>query len=89
LLVFESWAVFSPLVIFCQYSNILKNVRIFFQLSRERNFFKNCLFWQEEKIRLTLKEQIRPQRAMDHFSASEAYEIDNPLMAVFFVSLRD
>jgi len=47
---------------------------------------ENCLFWQEEKIRLAQQEQIRRQRAMDHFSASMAHEIDNPLMAVFFAA---
>jgi len=43
---------------------------------------ENCLFWQEEKTRLAKEEQIRRQRAMDHFSASLAHEIDNPVFAV-------
>jgi signal transduction histidine kinase len=43
---------------------------------------ENCLFWQEEKTRLAREEQIRRQRAMDHFSASLAHEIDNPVFAV-------
>ncbi|MEI8349199.1 MAG: GAF domain-containing sensor histidine kinase [Candidatus Omnitrophota bacterium] len=43
---------------------------------------ENCLFWQEEKTRLAKEEQIRRQRAMDHFSASLAHEIDNPIFAV-------
>jgi signal transduction histidine kinase len=40
---------------------------------------ENCLFWKEEKLRLAKEEQIRRQRAMDHFSASMAHEIQNPI----------
>lgn len=43
---------------------------------------ENCIFWQDEKVRLAREEQIRRQRAMDHFSASMAHEIDNPIFAV-------
>ena len=43
---------------------------------------ENCIFWQEEKTRLMKEEQIRRMQAMDHFSASMAHEIDNPIMAV-------
>jgi len=54
-----------------------------------RLFIPDGKVYSKKKTHLAREEQIRPQRAMDHFSASEAYEIDNPLMAVFFVSLRD
>lgn len=43
---------------------------------------ENCLFWQDEKTRLAREEQIRRQKAMDHFSASMAHEIDNPVFAI-------
>jgi len=39
---------------------------------------ENCLFWQEEQV----NEQIRRQRSMDHFSASMAHEILNPVSGV-------
>ncbi len=43
---------------------------------------EHCLYWEEEKVRLARDEQIRRQRSMDHFSASMAHEIDNPIFAV-------
>jgi len=43
---------------------------------------ENCLFWKEEKLRLSREEQIRRQKAMDHFSASLAHEIQNPISCV-------
>ena len=39
---------------------------------------ENCLFWQDQE----LHEQIKRQQSMDHFSASLAHEIDNPIFAV-------
>lgn len=43
---------------------------------------ETCIFWQDERTRLAKEEQIRRQRAMDHFSASLAHEIDNPIQVV-------
>jgi len=43
---------------------------------------ENCIFWQEERIRLAKEEQLKRQRTMDHFSASLAHEIDNPIFAI-------
>ena len=59
------------------------DILIFEVLSSQASLaIENCLFWQEEKVRLAREEQIRRQRAMDHFSASLAHEIDNPIYAI-------
>ena len=39
---------------------------------------ENCLFWEDEKMRLAREEQIRRHSAMDNFSLSIAHEILNP-----------
>jgi len=44
--------------------------------------FENCLFWQDEKIRLSREEQIKRHQTMDHFSSSMAHEIDNPATGI-------
>jgi len=45
---------------------------------------ENCLFWQKEQVheRARIHEQIRRQKSMDHFSASMAHEILNPVSGV-------
>ncbi len=43
---------------------------------------ENCLFWQRERERIAQEEQLRRMQAMDHYSASLAHEIDNPITAI-------
>ncbi|MCP4653482.1 MAG: GHKL domain-containing protein [Candidatus Omnitrophica bacterium] len=40
---------------------------------------ENSLFWEGEKTRMAREEQIRRQKAMDHFSSAMAHEIHNPV----------
>ena len=65
-----------------------EDIRVFETLSSQASIaIENCLFWQEEYI----NEQIRRQKAMDHFSASLAHEIQNPITAAVgsVVSLKE
>ncbi len=45
-------------------------------------FIELGLLLQEQKHKFIEEEQIRRQRATDHFSASLAHEIDNPICAI-------
>ncbi|MCP4653220.1 MAG: GHKL domain-containing protein [Candidatus Omnitrophica bacterium] len=62
---------------------VQQDVGIFEILSSQISLaVENCLFWRSEKIRAMKEEQIRRQKAMDHFSASLAHEVDNPIFTV-------
>ena len=58
------------------------DINIFRILSLQAGLaIENCLFWQNEKVRIAKEEQIRRQKSLDHFSASLVHEIGNPVFA--------
>lgn len=59
------------------------DMEVFEILSHQASLaMENCLLWEKERKRLVRREQELRMASLDHFSASLAHEIDNPIQAI-------